>query len=162
MVYILTSDRREDSYEEWQSRWAPYCNYLESVKGQLPTSAYDFATAPWHYNFSDHRAPHDGWVEEIRIREPATGERNEKRSLQIIVKLLGAYHDGHIELTYSDVQNNSLDCEGQKGLGHGDWLYDEIRLSDRGYVLHELEWSRGGRWLTECRDVSYKWIPLVL
>lgn len=46
---------------------------------------------------------------------------------------------------------------GQQGsTGDGDWLYDEIRLSQRGYVLHEIEWSCGSRWLIECGDVSYR------
>jgi hypothetical protein len=161
MVYILTSDRPQNSYEEWQSRWGAYCSYLESIKDRLPTSTYEFAIAPWHYNFADHRAPHDGWLDEITIREPASGERNEVRSLEIVVKLLAAYHDGHIELTYSDVKEYSLGGEGQTGSGHGDWLYDEIRLSDRGHVVHEIEWSRSSRWLIECSDVSSEWMPLV-
>jgi len=58
------------------------------------------------------------------------------------------------------VQNYSLACSEQIGSGHGDWLYDEIRLSARGYVLHEIEWSRGSRWLIESGDVAYKWSPL--
>ena len=158
MAYILTDDRPLNSYEEWQSQWSKYCDYLESVRNQLPPAAYNFASAPWHYNFTDHRAPHDGWVDEIIIREPATGARKEHRSLEIVVKLLAAYHDGHIELKYSAVQNYSLGCHEQGG--HSDWLYDEIRLSERGYVLHEIEWSSGSRWLIECGDVSYRWTRL--
>ena len=161
MVYILTHDRPLNSYEEWQSHWSKYCDYLASVRTQLPPAAYNFATAPWHYDFSDHRAPHDGWLDEIAIREPASGNRKEYRSLEIVVRLFAAYHDGHIELKYLVVQNYSLACGEHGGQGHGDWMYDEIRLSDRGYVLHEIEWSRGGRWLIECGDVSYTWIPLV-
>ena len=160
MAYILTEDRPLNSYEEWQSGWLKYCDYLESVSSQLPPSAYNFASASWHYDFNDHRAPHDGWVDEIIIREPATGERKEHRSLEIVVKLFAAYHDGLIELRYSEVQNYSMACAEQIGSGHGDWLYDEIRLSGRGFVLHEIEWSRGSRWLIESGDVSYEWTPL--
>lgn len=160
MAYILTVDRPLNSHDEWQSQWSKYCDYLESVRNHLPVAAYNFATAPWHYDFSDHRAPHDGWVEEIIIREPATGARKEHRSLEIVVKLLAAYHDGHIELKYSAVQNYSLAGAKQGSTGHGDWLYDEIRLSQREYVLHEIEWSCGSRWLIECGDVSYKWSSL--
>jgi hypothetical protein len=67
MVYILTHDRPLNSYEEWQSHWSEYRDYLASVRTQLPPAAYDFATAPWHYDFADHRAPHDGWVDEVII-----------------------------------------------------------------------------------------------
>jgi len=160
MVYILRDDRPLNSYEEWQSHWSRYCDYLQSVRKQLPRAAYDFASAHWHYDFTDPRAPHDAWVEEVIIREPASGERKEHRSLEIIVRLLGAYHDGHIELNYCAVQNYSLVCGEQICSGHGDWLYDEVRLSDRGHVLHEIEWASGSRWLIECGDLLYRWTPL--
>ena len=159
MVYILTHDRPLNSYEEWQSHWSRYCDYLASIRNQLPPAAYNFASASWHYDFSDHRAPHDGWVDEIIIREPASGNRKEHRSLEIVIKLFAAYHNGHIELKYLAVQNYSLGCCAQSGYAHGDWMYDEIRLSDRKCVLHEIEWSCGSRWVIECGDVSYKWIP---
>ena len=160
MTYILLKDRPEDSYEEWQAGWAAYCAYLESIKSELPQSAYDFASAPWHYDGSDPRAPHDGWIETMTISEPATGERQEKRRIEIAVRLFAAYHDGYIELNYSGVQSYSLASGVRASAGHGDWLYDEIRLSERGHVLHEVEWSNGGLWLIECSDVFYKWMPL--
>ena len=160
MVYILTKDRPNNSYEEWQSGWSAYCDYLGSVKSRLPRSAYDFATAPWHYDFGDHRSPHDGWLESLIIREPASGGRQENRSLEITARLLAAHHDGHIELKYSDVRSYALASGVTNGSGHGDWLYDEIRLSGRGRVSHEVEWSRGGLWLIECGDVAYQWMPL--
>ena len=159
MAYILTKDRPNNSDEEWQSGWSAYRAYLDSVKGQLPRAAYEFATASWHYDFEDHHSPHDGWLEEVVIREPASGARKENRSLEIVARLLAAYHDGHIELKYSDVQNYSLASGVANGSGHGDWLYDEIRLSEQGRVLHEVEWSGGGLWLIECGGVVYKWMP---
>jgi hypothetical protein len=160
MAYILTKDRRNDSHEEWQSGWAAYVAYLDSVRGRLPRGAYEFATASWHYNFEDHLSPHDGWLDEVVIREPASGERKEGRSLEIVARLLAAYHDGHIELKYSVVQDYSLASGTTGGSGHRDWLYDEVRLSERGCVLHEVEWSGGGLWLIECGDITYKWTPL--
>ncbi|MBK8465753.1 MAG: hypothetical protein IPL32_07975 [Chloracidobacterium sp.] len=160
MTYILTKDRLNNSYEEWQAGYSAYSAYLKSVKHRLPRCAYEFAAALWHYNFEDHRSPHDGWLEEIIIRESAFGERAENRSFEIVVRLFAAYHDGHIEFKYSDVQGYSLASDITNGRGHGDWLYDEVRLSERGWVLHEIEWSRGGLWLIECIDVAYKWMPL--
>lgn len=160
MAYILTRDRPNSSYEEWQSGWTAYLTYLDSVKGRLPQTAYEFATATWHYDFEDHRSPHDGWLEEVMIREPASGERGENRSLDIVARLLGAYHDGYIELKYSGVRGYTLASGITNGSGHGDWLYDEVRLSERGLVLHEVEWASGGLWLIECGDIAYKWTPL--
>src|SRR5262245_29350461 len=159
MAYILTKDRPLNSHQEWQSAWSKYCSYIESVREQLPDSAYEFATAPYHYDASDHRSPHDGWLESLIVREPATGDRKQNRSLEIDVRLMAAYHDGHIELSYSDVRRYSLQSGGQNELGHGDWLYDEIRLSEQGFVLHEVEWARGGVWLIECGNVAYQWRP---
>lgn len=63
------------------------------MRNQLTPAACNFASAPWHYDFNDHRAPHDGWVEETVIGEAASGERKEHRSLEIVIKLFGAYHD---------------------------------------------------------------------
>jgi hypothetical protein len=160
MAYILARDRPNNSDEEWQYGWTAYRAYLESVKSQLPQSAYEFATASWHYNFEDHRSPHDAWLEAVEIREPSSGERREKRSIEIIARLLAAYHDGHIELKYSDVVTYSVASGVTDGSGHGDWLYDEIRLSTQGHILHEIEWSHGGLWLIECGDVVYRWMPL--
>lgn len=118
MTYILTKDRLQNSYEEWQTGWSNYCAYLESVKDLLPRSAFEFASASWHYDFSDHRSPHDGWIEELVIREHASGEKKENRLLEIFVRLFAAYHDGHIELRYSEVRDYSL-TSGVSVLGAG-------------------------------------------
>lgn len=160
MAYILTKDRPENSYEEWQAAWAAYCAYLASIKDVLPEGAYDFATASWHYNFEDHRSPHDSWLETLLIREPSTGERRQYRSVEIMLQLLGAYHDGFIEIKYLDVQRYSL-IKISDGSGHRDWLYDEVRLSEQRNVLHEIEWSQGNNWLIEAKEMTYKWTPNV-
>jgi hypothetical protein len=135
-----------------------YTEYLQSVKERLPLSAFEFATAPWHYDHSDHRCPHDSWVESLTINEPATGERLQHRSLRISTRLLGAFHDGHLLLGYADVQMYSLESPKTQA-GHGDWLIDEIRLSDNGCVLHEVLLSNDSRWLIEAKDISCEWRP---
>lgn len=164
----IPEEKSELSLDEWKKCWQTYRAYLESVKDILPKSAYEFATAEWHYNFSDHKALHDGWLEELIVREPATGERKQHRSLEIFVRLLAAYHDGHIELTYKNVQSysfirqtvtSSSERQAASSLNHGDWLNDEIRVSENGFVLHEIVWVNGD-WLIECEDVFYEWKPL--
>lgn len=104
MTFILNSDRPENSFEQWTDGWKAYCDYLETVKDRLPRSPYEFATADWHYNFSDHKSPHDSWLEQLTISERATGERKQHRSIEIFVRLFAAYHDGYIELTYKKVR----------------------------------------------------------
>jgi len=152
-----------DSIEEVRARWQRYHDYLESIKDRLPQSAYEFATAKWHYDGLDHRSPHDGWLKFVTVREPSHGDRSQYRTLEISIRLLAAYHDGYIDLFYPDVQSYSLTAESKDfhpdldNKGHQDWLYDEIRLSDSGNVIHEIEWARGSHWIIESADIGYDW-----
>ncbi len=154
------------STEEITVLYKKYRDYLESVKGRIPKAAFSFATADWHYNHEDHRCPHDSWLETLTIDEPASGKRSEIRDIKIHARLLGSHHDGHIELTYEKVKSYSLNTPFEfkmpprVDVGHGDWLIDEIRLSDNGFVVHEIVFSRGSRWIIECEDILYEWKPI--
>jgi hypothetical protein len=143
---------------ELPGRFEAYREYLQSIKEHLSPSAFEFAIAGWHYDYRDHRCPHDSWVESLTIHEPASGERLQNRSLSISIRLLGAFHDGHLSLDYADVQTYTLENPRTRA-GHGDWLVDEIRLSEDGFVLHEVVFSNGSRWLIEAKDISYEWRP---
>ena len=149
-------DRLETS--ELLERSKAYRAYLLSVKDRLPNSAFEFANASWHYDYADHRCPHDSWLESLSIGEPASGDRLQHRSTEMTVRLLGAFHDGHISILYAGVQTYSLE-QPKTMVGHGDWLVDEIRLSDNGLVLHEVLFNSHARWLIEARDVSCTWHP---
>ena len=97
----------------------------------------------------------------MSIDEPAIGERQDRRVIAIRVRLLGAYHDGHIELYYPRVWMYQLDITNREH-GHRDWRYDEFRVTAEGRVAHEIEWSGfqdTGRWLIEASDVQFRWIP---
>jgi hypothetical protein len=163
MAYILGA--LHGPWEERERRFAAYRQYLQSIREQLPPAAFAFATADWHYNFADPRCPHDAWLETLTITEPATGARQERRRIDIHAHLLGAYHDGHIALAYRNVRSYTLAQPAPTAgppfpeTGHGDWRDDEIRLSPRGLVLHEVVFSGGGQWLIECEDVLYEWRP---
>jgi hypothetical protein len=157
MVYLLSADGRNDDVAGAYRR---YRAYLDSTKAVFPASAHALATSDWYFDFADHRCPHDAWLETLEVNEPSSGDRRENRALAIKVRLLGAYHDGHIELRYPRVFNYALstthgDC------GHRDWLYDELRISDRRTLIHEIEWSGagGGRWLIEASDLAFEWLP---
>jgi hypothetical protein len=81
--------------------------------------------------------------------------------------LLSAYHDRHIELIYDGVRNYSLEASAEFKsppackIGHGDWLIDEIRLSEGNLVLHEIEFSIGSRWVIECENIRYLSEPIL-
>jgi hypothetical protein len=131
------------------------------VKAAFPPSAFALASSDWYHDSRDHRCPHDAWLESVAVRETASGERQEKRSLSITMRLLGAYQDGHIELVYPHVFAHRLDVwEGASG--HRDWRYDELRLSEHSTLIHEIEWSGmrdTGRWLIEAADLEFRWLP---
>jgi hypothetical protein len=131
------------------------------VSDCIPSGALALATSSWYYNFHDHRCPHDSWLENIVISEPSSGERSEIRTVSISLRLLGAYHDGYIEIAYPRVFSYRLAISDAEE-GHADWRYDEFRLSDRGHLVHEIEWSGyrdTGSWLIEASDVLFTWTP---
>jgi hypothetical protein len=136
MTFLLSGDGRDIDVLAVFRR---YSEYVEARKAKFPPSAYALATSEWFYNFQDHRCPRDAWLEAVTISEPASGERHEHRSCSISVRLLGAYHDGHIELRYPQVFSYSLSALSATN-GHCDWRYDEFRLSDDGHLIHEIEW----------------------
>jgi hypothetical protein len=157
MTFILSEDYRD---EDVVAAFDKYRSYIENNKTYFPPSAYKLAVSDWYYNFSDHKCPHDAWLETLSIVEPSKGERNEIRKTEIKVKLLGAYQDGYIELNYRNVASFKIDAFNVKG-GHSDWRYDEFRLSESGLLLHEIEWSGNkdtSKWLIEAEDIEYEWL----
>jgi hypothetical protein len=156
MAFILSSDKRD---EDVVSAFNNYRDYVHKLKTTFPPSAYKLAVSDWYHNFNDHKCPHDAWLEEFSIIEPSEGERSESRKTELRVKLLGACHDGYIELRYRNVATFKIDAFNVK-TGHGDWRYDEFRLSNTGLLIHEIEWSSNvdtSNWLIEAEDIEYEW-----
>jgi hypothetical protein len=161
MAFILSTNRVTP--EQTAQAFRDYRAYLVSLRESFPASAYGLATSDWYFNPTNGpKSPHDAWLETLQIEEQASGERCEIRCSQIRLKLLGAYHDGFIEFFYSRVFNYDFNgvfpvaSNGENS--HGDWLFDEFTLTERGNVLHEIEWQHG-RWKIEADDVQYKWLP---
>jgi hypothetical protein len=93
--------------------------------------------------------------------EPSSGARHQVRETAITIKLLGAYHDGYIELHYPRVFEYRLTGVAL-GKGYGDWCYDEFRVDHEGQLLHEIQWAiheTTGSWLIVASDVEHKWLP---
>lgn len=155
-MFILDAQRHSDP-----AAFAKYRHYLEANRERFPKSAYTLATSDWYMNFHYHQCPHDAWLEWVKIDEPSSGERHEIRTVAITIKLLGAYHDGIIEIHYPQVFEYRLNSGPLNG-GHLDWHYDEFRLNDDGHVMHEIEWCglhNTGTWLIVASDVEFKWTP---
>jgi hypothetical protein len=124
---------------------------------QLP----DFARADWYSDPTDHRCPHDAWLELIELSEPAEGEKKEKRKTAITIRLLGAYHDGHIVFHYADVSSFAVGSpSSDRGLG--DWLEDRYSPTPGGSLRHEITWCFGADsksfWVIEAGSIRYEWI----
>lgn len=134
----------------------------------MPAGAYALATSEWYFDSTDHRAPHDAWLDAVRIEEAsldAAQTADQHRGVSITVRLLGAYHDAYLEFCYRDVSRYRLDFatpHHPTHPGHRDWRYDEFRLAPNGRVEHEIEWwgpRPTGTWLIEAADVEFRYIP---
>lgn len=140
-----------------------YRDYVEANRARFPPAAYELVSSGLLLDALDHRCPHDAWLEWARFEEPFEGERNEIRSLSLRVRLLGAYHDLYIEVFYPRVFSYSMSNPASDG-GHFDWRYSEIRLSDSGNLIHEIEWAgppgTEARWIIEASDVQLTTYPL--
>jgi hypothetical protein len=164
MTYILTAQMMDDGVEPG-TPFRRYQEYLRRERERFPRGAYALATSGWYYDFSDHRCPHDAWLEELAVLEHGSGDRKATRGVEIRVRLLGAYHDGHIEMRYHGVVRYRCEMWPRtvsEGHAHGDWRYDEFRLSESGLLLHEIEWwsyQPTGTWLIEAADVEHRWTP---
>ena len=159
-MFILDADPRD-----LKRKFEEYFEYLR--KPEIPEHVRAFAAAEWYYDPSDHRCPHDSWVQELAIAEVPSGN-GEGRVVTIRLSLLGAYHDGVTKFVYAKVRSYDLHTPANcgfpnraepVGIGHGDWLQDEIRVSDRGLLLHEVVFSRGSRWKIEAEDIRHTWEP---
>ncbi len=160
MTYFVdlgNPENDEISPEELKDRRNKYYAYLESIRDRLPPVAYAFAIADWHYDVSDPRCLHDAWVDRVTLATVPSLRTFKRQSKQhhrteLRVRLLGAYHDGLIELRYVNVQECVLSEDGE-------WLYDEIRLSEDGRVIYEISFASRKRWLITCENIEYTWKP---
>jgi hypothetical protein len=155
--------------DEYRNRWNEYDRYVESISPLLPPGARYFINAPWHWDHSDHRCPHDAWLEKLEIREIYSPDEPETRTVDIYLKLLGAYHDGYIILHYTGVRYYKLDMSRGSVFntscgveaGHNDWYIDEVSLSDDGLPVHEIQFlSSEEVWYIEAQDIVYEWFPI--
>ena len=154
MAYYLDKEREADAVGAYRR----YQEYLREQRDTLPPTAFELGTAEWYQNPKDHRCPHDAWLEDIVIAEPAKGDRHENRHTTIRIRLLGAHHDTFIEFCYPQVFSYSF-LSPSSSRGMGDWRYDEFRVSPAGHLLHEIEWAGGSRWIIEASDVKFTWLP---
>src|ERR1700722_1601022 len=118
MSFILHAQRNADVVAAFQR----YREYLQIVRESFPCRALELACSDWYFSPTDHRCPHDSWLEHITVSEPSSGARHEQRTVSIRIRLRSAYHDGFIEFHYPQVFSYSLGANDATG-GHKDWRY---------------------------------------
>lgn len=168
MAFILDIPGDVSNPEEFHAArkfFDAYDQYLKALGSRLPSSVREFALASWYKDAQSHQCPYDAWVESVQLVESAAGPSKDRRSLNIEIRLLGAYHDGHIAYKYDDVQNYALVFpvinERLAKAAHDGWRLDEIRVSPANNVIHEIAFKSGARWLIECKSITYSWLPLI-
>ena len=153
-MFILSGERDEDVIAAFKR----YKKYLISVREQFPPNAFKLAYSDWYFNPSDHKCPHDAWLEQAILDEASSGERHEIRHTELKLTLLSAYHDYQIFITYKGVTGLNMHGVGLNK-GHGDWRYDEFRISDEGLLVHEIEWRQykmQSTWTITAEDIEYR------
>src|SRR5712672_2308265 len=99
MSYVLAQQRDSDVVTAFEN----YRAYLQGNRKAFPPSAYALAASDWYFDPDARRCPHDGWLESVTIGGPSSGPRHELRSSTLTIRLMGAYHDGHIDFVYPEV-----------------------------------------------------------
>jgi hypothetical protein len=143
-----------------------YAAYLESVQGLMPAHVYRFASDSKYFDLSSRSSLHDAWLEEVSVRELATGKRNEVRKAQIEVRLLGPFHDRRIHLLYDGVASYRWELPSGDGAprcehtAHGDLYTHEICITANGLLTHEILFERNSTFFVECASIKH-WESLV-
>ena len=148
----------EVSAEGWDHR--PYWRYLDTVKHEMPPHLFAFASGQENHNLSSRNSLHDAWLEHLAIEE-SVGDA--QRKVQIAVRLLGPYHDRHIQLTYKNVASYSLDgfdIRTSRSPLHGDLLIHEMRIERSGLFTHELLFESDARFIVTFADFEHRIVLL--
>jgi hypothetical protein len=137
-----------------------YVDYIMSIRERLPAGVRAIVSSKFYFDPSDHRCPHDSWVERLTLSEPSSGDRSQFRELSLSIRLLGAYHDGYIDFSYVRLKRYFLDGSQlgsirSAGTAHSDWLTDEFILLDDGLVSHEIRFRSGAVWTIVSEDVVF-------
>lgn len=154
MTYILAPERDENPKAAFQA----YGDYLRQNEARFPPSALALVTSDWYLGSTDHRAPHDAKLQSASFEEGCAADDQETPTLALKVRLLSAYQDLQLEFRYPRLYCYTLGGASVAG-GHGDWRYDEFRVTESGHLLHEIQWwsSRElATWLIEADDVIFR------
>lgn len=141
--------------EDGSVSFAKYFEFLQSIKGSMPSELQSYALEYGHYNLSSHSSLHDAWLITLTVAEIGSGERNEDRRVDIGLRFLGPFHDKELLLSYLGVSRYSIRSPSIRG-GHGDVMIHEFRRSSDGSFLHEIAFVTGSEIIVEFTDFAYE------
>lgn len=166
------SSRPAAGLDELRAQWQRYHAYLAEHAGRFPPGARALVTEGWYHDPRDSRCPHDARLAALEVSEAEAGDGSAleegasddgARVVAVRLRLVGALEDGTIELHYPRVYRYRLELT-DGAAGHREWLYDELRVSPAGRLLHAIEWAGPdgtASWLLEAADVAFVWTPAV-
>lgn len=139
----------------------------ENTEGTTPprltVSLLEALKNGWYHNPHDPRCPHDAWLTslELPLEHGDPGEVQQVKTVRIV--LLGAYHDGLITFTYSNVEICHIGLTHIRIPGRilkrQDWIHDIVTVLDSGLIRHDIKWENAA-WTIEAAAISYEWTPL--
>ncbi|HUP28254.1 MAG TPA: hypothetical protein VM409_07450 [Chloroflexia bacterium] len=108
---------------------------------------------------ADEGTEYDQWIRAVEAAniEPVEAIPRDKgiNDLEIWLRVQTAHDpEGYLDLRYKGVVYYSFNA------AFGDWLLDEVRLSQAGRLVHEIELISATYWTIECEDIEVEWQPL--
>jgi hypothetical protein len=132
-----------------------YSAHVDSWKDDLPTSAYEYAKAIWHYDMRDARCIHDAWLASCVFQEASLQKPHAKPTgFGIEISFLTGLEDRVLKFSYKNIVHYSLESPSQSET-HSEVYFDEIRLSERKNMIHEILFMSNARWIIESNDFSF-------
>ena len=132
-----------------------YSAQVDLWKDDLPTSAYEYAKAAWHYDMQDARCIHDAWLVSCVFREASLQKPHAKPAgFDIDISFLTGLEDRVLKFSYKNIIQYSLESPSQSQT-HSQVYFDEIRLSERKIMIHEILFMSNARWIIESNDFSF-------
>lgn len=130
-----------------------YEAHLETVVPKLPDATKAFVSSKWYQDWNHHDCPHDAWLMDLALK--ACVKSDEDRTLDLTLKLLGAYHDRILTFSYRNVTFCDFEIQKQGRHNTGDWLRDEFDVLENGFISHEILWQLGKSWKIVSESVGF-------
>lgn len=131
-----------------------YRDYLERNKERFPLSVFEFSYDLERHTLNSPHSLHDSWLTSITVRENRKGGRPFEPDPTIELILLGQMHDRDIVLTYrgivSYVVTGNRNPYNYADTFLGDISCHEVRVTDAGFLMHEIEFVSDSRIIITC------------